>query len=285
MGLFFNNYNRPGPGVSKDEPKKKGIALYFQLFFRHFWDFIKENFMFVITSIPMLVIYYMGFSIHGMSLMQQISADTDYLTAYETLKIFFVIITVILIGSGPSSAAMAYMMRCITRERHCFLWSDFFEKFKENFKNGILISVLDALVIMVFLPVAIKFYYTQYISTSSAAWFALLIVMIMFSVVYIMIHNYFYQFIVTFELSFRNAMKNSLIMAIAYLPLNIALILIPVILTYILVSYITLPFVVLILLICWATFMRYPIEFAASRVIDRKLLSKNEENKEKEENN
>ena len=31
MGLFSFNYAKPGPGVDRDAPKKKGIFLYFEL--------------------------------------------------------------------------------------------------------------------------------------------------------------------------------------------------------------------------------------------------------------
>ena len=280
MGLFGNSYAKPGPGVSKDEPKKKGLALYFQMFFRHFWDFMKENMMYAIASIPMLVILYIAVSLLDIFGIQSWVLENDAIEIYEMFKVFIVLSIVILCGSGPASAGMAHMMRCVTREEHCFLLSDFVEKFKENFKHTFLLSVIDILVLTMILPVAIKFYKFQYSATQGLHWLVLFIIMIVFAMFYLMMHIYFYQFAITFELSFAKTLKNSFIMAIAYLPLNLLIMAIPVVLTYIIVSFLTTPVVILLALVFWIAFMRYPIEFLASRVILNKLLTNSKETEE-----
>lgn len=50
FGLF--NYDKEGPGVSKDAPKKKTIVVFFEIFFRNFWKFITINLIYSIISIP-----------------------------------------------------------------------------------------------------------------------------------------------------------------------------------------------------------------------------------------
>ncbi|MDD6479216.1 MAG: DUF624 domain-containing protein [Oscillospiraceae bacterium] len=50
----FNNYNKPGPGISKDAPKKKKIVVFFETFFRNFWKFISINLVYFILSIPVI---------------------------------------------------------------------------------------------------------------------------------------------------------------------------------------------------------------------------------------
>ena len=34
MGIFNRNYSTPGPGISKDAPKKKGLNLFYEILFR-----------------------------------------------------------------------------------------------------------------------------------------------------------------------------------------------------------------------------------------------------------
>lgn len=271
MGLFFN-YSKPGPGVSKDEPKRKGIALYFQLFFRHIWDFVKENMLYVLVSIPMFLVYYTGFTLMDTLGLQKIAIENDMLLQYETIKIIVSVLAVILCGSGPASAGMAYMMRCVTREEHCFLWSDFWDKFKENFKHSIILSVIDVLVIAVIAPVAIKFYYMQYAQNANIMWFLIMMLVVVMLCLYIMMHIYFYQFIITFELGFFGALKNSLIMSIGFLPLNIIIIAIPVAIIYAISMYFTPIAVLLFTLIFLVAFLRYPLEFLSSRLILKKLI-------------
>ena len=54
--MFFNNFNKVGPGIPKDAPKKKGFALFFDILFREFWNIITANFLFIIYSIPVITI-------------------------------------------------------------------------------------------------------------------------------------------------------------------------------------------------------------------------------------
>ncbi len=52
FGLF--NYEKEGPGISKNAPKKKTFIVFFETFFRNFWKFIVINIVYGIVSIPVL---------------------------------------------------------------------------------------------------------------------------------------------------------------------------------------------------------------------------------------
>lgn len=52
FGLF--NYEKEGPGIYKDGPKKKGFVVFFETFFRNFWKFITANLVFCLLSIPIV---------------------------------------------------------------------------------------------------------------------------------------------------------------------------------------------------------------------------------------
>lgn len=52
FGLF--NYEKEGPGISKNAPKKKTFVIFFETFFRNFWKFITVNLVFGIISIPQI---------------------------------------------------------------------------------------------------------------------------------------------------------------------------------------------------------------------------------------
>lgn len=52
FGLF--NYEKEGPGISKNAPKKKTFIVFFETFFRNFWKFIVINIVYGLVSIPVL---------------------------------------------------------------------------------------------------------------------------------------------------------------------------------------------------------------------------------------
>ena len=48
FGLF--DYNKEGPGVEKDAPRKKGFILFFEIYFKNFWKFLTVNIAYVVMS-------------------------------------------------------------------------------------------------------------------------------------------------------------------------------------------------------------------------------------------
>ena len=52
FGLF--NYEKEGPGISKNAPKKKTFIVFFETFFRNFWKFIVINVIYGIFSLPVI---------------------------------------------------------------------------------------------------------------------------------------------------------------------------------------------------------------------------------------
>ncbi len=52
FGLF--NYEKEGPGISKNAPKKKTFIVFFETFFRNFWKFITINVLYSLMSLPLI---------------------------------------------------------------------------------------------------------------------------------------------------------------------------------------------------------------------------------------
>jgi uncharacterized membrane protein YesL len=52
FGLF--NYEKEGPGIHKNAPKKKTFVVFFETFFRNFWKFITINLVYALLSIPVI---------------------------------------------------------------------------------------------------------------------------------------------------------------------------------------------------------------------------------------
>ena len=52
FGLF--NYEKEGPGISKNAPKKKAFFIFFETFFRNFWKFITINLVYCLMCVPVV---------------------------------------------------------------------------------------------------------------------------------------------------------------------------------------------------------------------------------------
>lgn len=52
FGLF--NYEKEGPGIEKDAPKKKAFILFFEMLKINFWKFIPISFVYILLSLPVV---------------------------------------------------------------------------------------------------------------------------------------------------------------------------------------------------------------------------------------
>lgn len=280
MGLF-NNYTKPGPGVSKDAPKKKGIFLYLELFWRKFSKLISLNILYFICSLPMTILYFVITLLVMPNLFNNIldisQIGQENLVIMEMiLSLFLSLFFTITLGSGPASAAMAYVMREFSRENHVWLFSTFFEKMKENFKQEIVVAVVD----LVFLFVAsfgLIFYFNQYLLTGSMLWFFLLVLMMIFSFIIISMHYYIHQLIVTFENKLKDIYKNAFLFAMSTVLKNILLTAFIIAILYFVCNFLHPVVVLIISLFLLVSFLRFPVEFFSQDTIKKLIKYETEE--------
>lgn len=264
MGLFFN-YDKPGPGIEKDAPKKKGIFLYLELFFRKFWLLIKANMLYFAVSLPVMAIY-------NFIIINAVSAvlPSDAQDMSWQLSLVFTAILSILWGTGPVTGGYVYLLRNFAREEHAWLISDFFEKSKETFKLGMVLLVADIIVLILGIN-AVSVYMAFIRQGMGFAKYALglMIVMYMF---YTFMHFYVYEFGVTFENKTVKTIKNALITGIATLPVNLFLTVFAAALTFLAFERLTGFAIIILMFFVWISFMRFPIDFYVARMIKRRFI-------------
>ena len=228
-GFFgFFNYSKAGPGVSKDAPRKRGFFLFFELFFRKFWKFIQVNMLYFIVSIPMLalLLFYTTFFLTPdlASFMGEAGEVSEADMTYVILTLNFTLTFLIwnIFGAGPATAGFSYILKNYADEEHAWVFSDFFEKFKKNFKQCAAMVLIDA--VALFLGcVSLRFYLMP---NGLGVWGTIMgtvtaLVWIMFTTM----HFYIYPMIVTFDLKLKDILKNALIFSQIKLPSNILILL------------------------------------------------------------
>lgn len=282
MGIFSGSYNKPGKGVDKNEPKKKGFFLFFDIIIHKFTKFLGANCLYSLVSLVWIIMlfFFAGLIFQDAQFVRdtasQMSADgnVSYEQAYGVvivlLQSLFAVGIFTLWGSGPASAAYAYINRCFTRGTHAWIVSDGWDKLKENFKQGMFVVILDA-VILVFGLNAAHFYYAFYVSTGSLVWMTLTYITALALIIYTMMHPYIYQIMITFECKIGAVYKNALLITIAKLPGNVFVTFICAAVTFLLINLH--PIIgALIIFVFGLCLTRYPAEFYAARVIERSIL-------------
>ena len=198
MGLFHMNYDRPGPGVRKDEPRKKAVPRFFTILGRKFTQMVELNLLFAVFAAAALAVTYV--------LRNALPAQLLWM------------IPILLIS--PFVAGLAFVTRNYVREEHAFLFSDFMDAVKGNWKaffvNG---AVCCALYLI--LSVSIRFYFGAL--SGGAMYYVALCLCVTVAFLLVSAEYYVPVMVVTFDLKLLQIYKNALIFAVVGLWRNILL--------------------------------------------------------------
>ena len=209
MGLFNPNYDKPGKGVSKNEPDKKGAALYWDLFSRKWRSYIVLNLLYAVTCIPAFIFYFL----FVVGLMP--ATSTAESTAISGMVAAFMIV---FFAGSPFKSGFIYVLRNYVRQQHAWTTSDFFGKTKENLGQSVAAFIIDLVASCCFL-VAIKFYFTVSETTLwvSIVLGAVIIAMVLFAIM----QSFTWCMMVTFELKLSAIYKNAFLLSMATIPVNL----------------------------------------------------------------
>jgi len=205
-GFFgFFDYTKPGPGVPKDAPPKPRIVVFFGIVGRKFWKLVSINLMFFLFNLPaLLLMMLITFFFKADMIIDDPIAD---LITRLTFGAGFLCIPVITVG--PAQAGFTYILRNYAREEHAFPWWDFRDAAKRNFKQSLIISIINILAVAL-IGMDLNAYFQlnrgDNILMSLASGFIVLAFIIL-----LMMNMYIYPMLVTFKLTVKQLYKNAFI--------------------------------------------------------------------------
>lgn len=136
--------------------------------------------------------------------------------AYAMLSTFCLWAIPCIAITGPVQAGMAYVTRNWSRDEHAFIWADFKDAVKENWKQGLGVSVITSLVPLV-LYVGYQFYGQQAAKTSVLFMIPQML-MVVLSILWMLGVTFMYPMMVSYKVTFGQLIKNSIIIAVGRLP-------------------------------------------------------------------
>ncbi len=143
-------------------------------------------------------------------------------TKLVNLNIIYFISLFTIIGMGPATAGMTYVLRNFSREEHAFVWLDFKDAALKNFKQSFIVSLINTIGFVV-LICADYYYGRTYLTIDNPSIFHLLpfAVSMFATVIFFFMQFYLYIMIVTFDLTLKQLYKNALIFAFYGFPKNL----------------------------------------------------------------
>lgn len=225
MGLFNSNYSKPGPGIYKDTPKKKGLNLFYEIFFRKFWKIIQLNIMYIVTLLPTFAVVFVlsgmisnKLALDGSSMAaviqnaSELDAAKVSVTMDLLIRLYISIGFTIFWGGGPATAGFVYILRSFIWEDSVFLASDYFKHIKSNFRQSLTVWIID---IIMFTVICNSYFF--YGSQTNIMYYLKYVILVL-TFFYTMLHLFLYHLLVTYKLSIGKLYKNSALFALSSLP-------------------------------------------------------------------
>ena len=222
MGFFDRfYYGKAGKHdyTEMDMPKTR-VSLFFLVLKDHFFDLVKVNLLQVVFWIPFMLWTFINLaaiqSIDVESLLAQESGAMQIMGAMASYLVMWLIgLIPCLAIPGPSSAGAAYVMRNWARDQHSFLFSDFKDAFKGNWKQALGVSCITAVVpTLVYTGVT---YYGQ-MAGSNVLMMVPLVLVLSIVLMWALMLPLLYPMMIGYELHFKHLIKNAFLMAAATLP-------------------------------------------------------------------
>ncbi|MBQ4630912.1 MAG: YesL family protein [Clostridia bacterium] len=219
---FITKESKPGPGIPENAPEKRRFFLFFEILGVKFTKLMQLNFIYLLCLTPLVVGLYFSFSLNP-EIQEFSDLSRTALFTFAPDYISLIILAVSMFITGPATAGFVFVLRNMQRREHTWVFSDFFDQFKKNYKKGVIMSIFDTIIYLV-LYIAFNFYmfYMPNIFPEMSMISALAsgVVAIIFFV-YTWAHFYIYTMMVTFDLKLKHILKNSIIFALGKLPLNL----------------------------------------------------------------
>jgi uncharacterized membrane protein YesL len=223
MALLGFNYSKPGPGVGKDNAQKTAFSRFFEIFSRKFWDLIKINMLYFIC----IIIFYIPLSFSLFGIFNEKNYTQEFTNLYTFIYLLVCALPIAL--TGPFTAGYTYILRNFVREEHAFIWSDYKEVAKRNFKQSVLATLVNVI------GFSLIVFNILYYNISAAKNPIVLLPMMLSSmafVIFLFMNYYIYVMIVTFDLKLSQIYKNAFIFAVMGLGRNILVTIVLLVLIY-----------------------------------------------------
>lgn len=122
--------------------------------------------------------------------------------------------------TGPFTAGLCYVTRNWARDEHAFIWSDFKDAVKENWKQSLILSVITSV-----LPLAAYVGWRFYGQMTERNTLMIIpqVLVVMIGLIWSISITYMHPLAVTYKLKTKDIIRNGLLLGIARLPMSVGI--------------------------------------------------------------
>ena len=233
FGKLMNNYyyGKSGKGdYKRDDLPRNRWQLFWEMLRIRLSGLFRLNLMTAIAFLPLiyvLVVMVNALFSHLVGLSEVVADPEQAALAAEVIRespnqIYSILFSALVMAipaiaiTGPVQAGMAYITRNWARDEHAFIWADFKDAVKENWKQALGVSVITGLAPIIML-VCWQFYGGM-AQTSSMLYVVPQVLTMALGIIWMMSLVFMYPMMVTYKMNLRTVIRNSLLLTIGRLP-------------------------------------------------------------------
>lgn len=290
---------RDGKGVEKGEDTTPNLKRFFKLWGRKFWKLISLNLFMVVQILPLIgcIFLYLG----GPKVSTQYDPLYNVLLGAQTTMPTTVGITLFnsaagllhqtpvfnswahwvmgglilfhLATYGWQKVGTTYIMRNLVRGDGVFMFSDYFYAIKRNWKQGLIMGILDSAVIFA-LGFDIVYFWNAPTTGGNNFMYIMIFALIL---IYAIMRFYTYLMLVTFDIKLSKLLKNALIFTVMGIKRNLMALIGIILLSGVFIALIFffgqyLPALIILPFLCLLGFCGFMYTFAAYPVIEKYMI-------------
>jgi len=208
FGGFFNRmyYGDPRkPDLKKEDIKTGRFKMFFTVLQIRFWQLIMLNLLYSVFWIPAFFVVQLS----SMALVETEDPGVVYMMFLLLIPCFVI--------AGPATAGATYVLRNWARDEHAWLWSDFKDAWKQNWKESLILMLINGIAFFVFYN---SFVFYNGMAQQSLFYLVLSYMIAMLSIIFIMMNMFIFPMLVTYKLNIKQILKNAFIFTMVKLPIT-----------------------------------------------------------------
>ncbi len=248
FGKFMNNYyyGKSGKGdyTPEDLPKTR-MQLFWEMLRTRLSALCRLNMLYAIPWLPALIVISIlvvttltigtpvptdAVNADGTAVVETAPAvETEmteeeligYASQLQSVTMMSLILLVPCIAiTGPWTAGMSYVTRNWARDEHAFIWSDFKDAMKENWKPALVLSAITGA-----MPLVVYLGWTFYgeMSLTQPLMVIPQVLTLMVGIIWSLAITYAYPMLVTYKMNLRTVLRNSMLIAVGRLPMSVGI--------------------------------------------------------------
>ena len=122
--------------------------------------------------------------------------------------------------TGPFTAGLSYITRNWARDEHAFIWTDFKDAVKANWKQSLVLSVITSI-----LPIAAYVGWRFYgqMAQNNMIMMVPQVLVVLVGLIWSISITYMHPLVVTYELKTKDVIRNGLLLGVARLPMSVGI--------------------------------------------------------------